>query len=150
MFEKRKMMKVKVKDLLEDLGTERTNRIKYQTECERKKNEIRVLKQNNEALERETRMLREKLQEAEGEAQVRLETYDELRHRIYTLLRSADQDMEIFGLPRITLQETGVQLHHESNKDELNKILSKARECVRENYKPESEAETNGGTGDGV
>ena len=74
-------------------------------------NEVAKLKAEIALSERAVRYLREKLQAAEGDAQTRLDAFNDLRQRIYMLLRSADQDAEIFGLPRYTLKSTDVTLH---------------------------------------
>jgi hypothetical protein len=87
----------------DELQAERSLRMTFERIANRKADENRVLQQNNEQLEREARNLEEKLQAAEGEAETMRNLFCGLRERIYTLLRSADQDAEVFGLPRYTL-----------------------------------------------
>ena len=99
-------------------------------------NENRVLKANNEALERETRYLREKLQEAEGEEVTMRDLFCGLRERIYTLLRSADQDAEVFGLPRYTLVDVKT-LEHTAVHDDLTAYLGRMEDKYGEDEAPD-------------
>lgn len=89
----------------DELQAERAMRMTFERMAARQQEEISVLKSNNEALDRETRYLTEKLQAAEGEAESMRGLFCGLRERIYTLLRSADQDAEVFGMPRYTLED---------------------------------------------
>ena len=94
------MLKKKKEAYEQELREEQTLRMTFERMAMRLKEENKVLQSNNEALERETRYLREKLQAAEGEAQVRLEAFDELRGKLDTLLRSAYTAGEVWGTPK--------------------------------------------------
>lgn len=109
---------------LDDLQAERAMRVTFERMTARLQEEIRILKNNNEALERETRYLQEKLQAEEGEAVTMRDLFCGLRERIYTLLRSADQDAEVFGLPRYTLLDIKT-LEHTAEHDDLTAYLGR-------------------------
>lgn len=126
------------KDRAEDVAVALENKIA------RLQDENKVLKSNNEALEQESRYLREHLQAAEGEAETAKKVINDIRWRVFTLLRSADQDAELFGLPRYTVAdpEPGVMPDVGSfgelrRKYHLDEMVDKAAKYVEEHYKPE-------------
>ena len=100
-----KTLKKRCEELAAELEAERKISLDTrQVLCETQR-ELKMVEHNNDALENESRYLREKLQEAEGEAETMRNLFCGLRERIYTLLRSADQDAQVFGMPRYTLED---------------------------------------------